>query len=340
MNKRGIVFASTLLLMVPAAGAHAQRPMEAPAAQQRELLVIDTDIGDDFDDMVAVGLALSSPRANVIGVTAGWGNTQLRGRMLDRLLMVTGRETIPVGVGTEKHHAGEAAFSQANWAKQVPERPHRSATDVILSSIRAHPGEVTLVSLAPMTNLAEAFAKDPATFRRLKRIVMMGGSVRSGYEQTGSYVKTPPGPEYNIEMDTDAAAAVLRSGVPLYVMPLDSTQLKLDEVKRVALFTQGMPLTDALALTYLQWSAATYQQTPTLYDAVAVAYAIDPATCPATPLRIRFSSDGRTHEEPGQPNSQVCLQSREESFFNLLMPTLLNQTPPTGTAGAATQARP
>ena len=73
------------------------RPVAAP-----QPVIIDTDIGDDIDDALAVGLALSSPELKIVGITSAWGDTELRARMLDRLLNETGRSDIPVAVGIEK----------------------------------------------------------------------------------------------------------------------------------------------------------------------------------------------------------------------------------------------
>ena len=98
-------------------------------------------------------------------------------------------------------------------------------------------------------------------------------------------------------------------------MPLDSTQLKLDEVRRQILFQSGTPLTDALTLLYHQWG----QETPTLFDVMTVAYILNPKLCPVQPMRIRVDEKGFTRPEPGPPNAQVCLDSDAESFFRLYL---------------------
>ena len=96
-----------------------------------------------------------------------------------------------------------------------------------------------------------------------------------------------------------AAQKLFTSGVPIFMMPLDSTQLKLDEEKRTLLFRQSTPLTDALTLLYHQWG----QQTPTLFDAMAVAYVIKPALCPVTPFHVVVDKDGSTRtDSAGAPN--------------------------------------
>jgi len=87
------------------------------------------------------------------------------------------------------------------------------------------------------------------------------------------------------------------------MMPLDATQLKLDEVKRAVLFQAGTPLTDALTLLYHQWG----QETPTLFDVMAVAYILNPGLCPVTPMHISVDDQGFTRAGSGNPNAQVCL---------------------------------
>jgi purine nucleosidase len=301
------------------------RSHEAATTAQPELVIIDTDIGDDIDDAFAVGLALASPELKIVGITSAWGDTALRARLLDRLLCETGRTDIPVAIGIEKHGPGQGAFSQAKWAEREPARPHPGAVDFLLEQIKEHPGEITLIAIGPETNLGAALTRDPATFKKLKRIVLMGGSIRRGYGDVGYAPDRGPNAEYNIAMDIPAAQAVFSSGVPLYVMPLDSTQLKMDEVKRQMLFTQSTNLTDALTLLYEQWSRATGQQTPTMFDAVAVAYAIDPAQCPVTPMRIVIDDKGFTREVEGAPNAFVCLRSDSDKYFEFYMPRLLEQ---------------
>jgi purine nucleosidase len=315
---QGIV---VLLLLGVVAGAATAPAIAAPAQQ---MVIIDTDIGDDFDDAMAIGLALSSPELKILGITSAWGDTAMRARLLDRLLCDTGRTDIPVAVGIEKHGPGQAAFTQARWAGRQPAKTHPAAIDFLLEQIRRYPGEITLIGVAPLTNFGAAIERDPATFKKLKRIVMMGGSIRRGYGDT--YVPNHgPDAEYNVAMDVAAAKQVFNSGVPLYMMPLDATQHRLDEMKRQHLFTESTNLTDDLSLLYLQWVEGSHQQTPTLYDDVAVAYAIEPAQCPVSSMRIEVDDKGFTRPASGSTNSFVCLKSDSDRFSNFYMPRLMQQ---------------
>jgi inosine-uridine nucleoside N-ribohydrolase len=294
---------------------------EAPASAAREKVILDTDIGDDIDDAFALALILSSPEFELLGVTTAWGNTQLRARLVERLLCETGMEKIPVfaGISTQTNTPLDAAA----WAKEFPQppQPYPRALDFVLGQIRRYPNQITLFAIAPLTNVGALIERDPEAFRKLKRVVMMGGSIRRGYGDLGYTHDHGPDPEYNIKSDVASAQKLLASGVPLFIMPLDSTQLKLDEVKRQLIFQLGTPLTDALTLLYHHWG----QLTPTLFDPPAVAFAIKPEICPTQPMRIEIDEKGYTRPGTGPANAQVCLDSKSDQFFQLYMTRILSQ---------------
>jgi inosine-uridine nucleoside N-ribohydrolase len=110
-------------------------------------------------------------------------------------------------------------------------------------------------------------------------------------------------------------------------MPLDSTQIHLETPVREVIFSHGSPLTDQLTLLYHQWLSGSegHSPAPTLFDPVAVAYAIRPDLCPATPLRLEVDDKGYTRPVDGAPNAQVCLQSDEKGFLELLLDRLTGQ---------------
>lgn len=302
---------ATSILSVNSAGAQSVR---TPASATKTKIVLDTDIGDDVDDAFALGLALQSPEIEIVGITTAWGDTALRARMTRRMLAENGRAEIPVAEGIVTQ--SKAKFSQAEWAEKGPTAAKTDAVEFLLNQIRKHPGEITLVAIGPLTNIGAAIEKDAATFRKVKRVVLMGGSVRRRYDDLGYEPDRGPEPEYNIYSDVAAAQKLFTSGVPIFMMPLDSTQLKLDEVKRDILFGKKTVMTGQLAELSREWGG----RTPTLFDAMAVAYAIDPKLCPVTKLRIEVEKDGLTREVKGEPNAFACLDSDPETFFRFAMP--------------------
>ncbi len=283
-------------------------------------VILDTDIGDDIDDAFALGLALHSPEVKLVGIETAWGDTTLRARLVNRLLRETHHAGIPIAVGIATK--SKVPFTQARWARggSAP-LPRIDAVDFLLRAIRENPGEITLVAIAPLTNIGAAIDRDPATFRKLKRVVMMGGSIRRGYDDPNGRVVNTPSAEYNIASDVAAAKKLFASGVPIFMMPLDSTQLRLDAANRAALAAGATRLTSALMQLYRQWG----QQTPVLYDAMAMAYVVEPGLCPVTPMRIKVDAQGYTRDGAGAPNVSACLASDQAQFFRFLMPRLLRR---------------
>src|SRR6267378_3913546 len=214
----------------------------------------------------------------------------------------------------------KGTFTQRRYAEggHDAKPSHPDAVSFILEQIRRYPGQVTLIAIGPLMNVGAAIDKDAATFGKLKRVVLMGGSIKRGYGDLGYTPPRPPQPEWNILNDIPSAQNLFASGVPLFVMPLDSTQLKLDEVKRTFLFSQGTALADALTLLYHQWG----QETPTLFDPMTIAFLVNPSLCPVQPIHIRIDEKGFTRPESGPPNAQVCLDSSPDAFFRFLLPRL------------------
>lgn len=281
---------------------------------QPEKVIIDTDIGDDIDDAFAIALALRSPELQIIGISTTFGDAETRAKIVDRMLGEAGRQDIPVAAGVNT--GAKTGLSQRRYGEggHFARSSHPVAADFILDQIRRNPGEITLICIGPLFNVGAMIDKDPQTFRKLKRVVIMGGSIDRGYGDPYA-PPTPPEPEWNIKNDPASAQKLFTSGVPLYVMPLDSTNLKLDEVRREFLFRQGTPLTDALTILYHQWGG----QTPTLFDPMAVAFVVDPKLCPVQPMNIVVDARGMTGRGDAAANAQVCLHSDPEAFFRFYL---------------------
>lgn len=310
------------LLSVTAARVVPAQAPATPASSTAQLAVLDTDIGDDIDDAFALALALHSPELRILGITTAFGDTELRARLVDRYLAAVGRKDIPVAAGIPTPHSN--VFTQAAYANREPDHKHPDGVKFLLDTIRAHPGAVTLIAIGPLANVGEAIKRDPATFRKLKRVVLMGGSVYRGYDGPKGE-RRPPDAEWNIARDPEGAKALLASGVPVFMMPLDSTQIHLEEAARDKLFAFGSPLTDQLTLLYHQWTGAA-SHAPTLFDPVAVTYAVQPDLCPVKPLHLDVDEKGFTRPGEGSPNAQVCVESNEQGFLALLLGRIMETT--------------
>jgi purine nucleosidase len=310
-----------VLATLPVCSSQAPPPPPVYHKAPPEKVIIDTDIGDDIDDAFAVALALRSPELQILGITTTFGDTETRAKLLDRFLAEAGRPEIPVAAGVPT--PPKSSFTQRRYAEnnRYAKASHPDAVTFLLDQIRRSPGQVTLIAIGPLMNVGAAIDKDPQTFQKLKRVIIMGGSIKRGYGDVAFGTPTPPQPEWNILNDIPSAQKLFAAGVPLFVMPLDSTQLKLDEVKRAFLFSQGTPITDALTLLYHQWG----QETPTLFDPMTIAFLVTPALCPVQPMHIRVDAQGYTRPDLGPlsapipPNAQVCLDSNPDAFFRFYL---------------------
>jgi len=300
-------------LIAAAVSLHSQ---VSPAQTPPEKIIIDTDIGDDVDDAFAVALALRSPELQILAITTTFGDTNMRAELADRFLGEAGREDIPVAAGAPTSPVGQ--FTQRAYAEggHFARASHPKAVDFVLEQIRRYPDQITLVAIGPLVNVGALIDKDAASFHKLKRIVLMGGSIDRGYGDLGYTKPHGPEPEWNIKNDIPSAQKLFASGVPIFMMPLDSTQLKLDEVKRAILFQAGTPIIDALTLLYHEWG----QETPTLFDVMTIAYILNPQLCPVKPMHILIDDKGFTRAGPGPPTAQVCLNSDSEAFFRFYIP--------------------
>jgi len=304
------------LLIGPISSARTQKPAQVLSTPEK--VIIDTDIGDDIDDAFAVALALKSPELQILGISTTFGDTVARAKIVDRILGEAGRTDIPVLAGTPTHATNPMTQRRYGEGGHFAKSSHPNSVDFILEQIRHYPSQITLIAIGPLMNVGALIDKDPQTFLKLKRVVMMGGSIKCGYGELWFCNAHGPDAEWNIINDIPSAQKLFLSGVPLYVMPLDSTQLKFDEVKRAYLFKQATPLTDSLTLLYHEWG----QQTPTLFDPMTISYILNPNICPVEPMHIRVDDKGFTRQDPGPPNAQVCMHSDSDAFFHLLIARL------------------
>jgi len=303
---------------------HAAAGAGVPATTVPPLpVIIDTDVGDDIDDAFALAIALQDPRLEVLGVTTAWGDTRLRVLLVRRLLATLGRRDVVVAQGPAT--ANTVPFTQRKWALGASDTsPAPDAIEFISEQAHKRPDTITLIALAPLSNIEALARRHPDALRELRQVIMMGGSIHAGYNQAGAIPNPEPSAEYNIASAPGGLAALLQSRVAVRMFPLDSTQIKFDEVRRDRLFAYGSPASDALALLYHQWRLLNSwgQITPTLFDVVPVAWLLEPSTCPVTPLRIAVDERGYTRPVSGTANVEVCLSVDENATQRLIMNAL------------------
>lgn len=203
-------------------------------------IIIDTDPGQD--DAVAMLLAFASPELEVLGVTAVAGNVPLAltEKNARKICELAGKPETKVFAGairpmvrqlvTAENVHGKTGLDGPKLPEPKMPLQKRHAVDFIVETLMGEkPGSVTLCALGPLTNIALALVREPKIVPRIKEIVLMGGGFFEGGNVT-------PAAEFNIYVDPHAADVVLKSGIPLVMVPLDCTHKALTTAKRVAAF--------------------------------------------------------------------------------------------------------
>lgn len=310
-------------LGVPAAslvGAALETPASTSPVGPRLKVLLDTDIGTDIDDAWALGLLMVSPQVELVGVTISDGNTAARAKVAAKLLHAGGRGAIPVAVGRATSLPDSVDY-QFTWAEDFTavQPVAQSAADFIVDTLRRHPGEITLLAVGPLQNIADALRKEPNLGALAKRVVLMSGSV-------GGNVWSPtPVAEWNVVRAT-ADAQLAYSRLPLTIVPLDSTSyVKLRTDERARLEKHPAAVTRALEALYRLWIGDPTQQM-TLHDQMAVAEALQPGAffgrCPSMPLRVDDQGFTRVDPAGGKPVS-VCLEPKRDAFMKFYIDGLL-----------------
>lgn len=276
-------------------------------------VLFDTDIGTDIDDAYALAQIVHSPELKLLGVTTVSSDAVARARLAAKLLAIAGRPEVPVyaGISTPVQY-----MKQVDWAAgfKSPALHESGGVEFMRQQVNARPGEITVIAVGELTNVAALLESEPGIAKKIKAIALMGGSIRRGYAPGAK-----PEPEWNIKSATKAAQVVFSSGVPLLIAPLDSTaDLKLTPEGRVVLFSRGVPLNDALAALNSVWRHTNHWkgENPTLFDNLAVALVATPGIAPLTPMHLVVEADGLTREIAGRPaNAQVALTCDVPAFL-------------------------
>ncbi len=189
-------------------------------------IILDTDPG--IDDALALFLALASPEVQLAAVTTVSGNVPVEQTTLNALTLLTlaGRSDIPVARGCAlpllrtpidaAHVHGSNGLGGIHFPTPTITPVAHHAVDLIIEMVMQAPGEITLVPIGPLTNIALAVRKEPRIAERVREVVIMGGALRVPGNVT-------PMAEFNIAADPHAAHIVLHAGWPIRLVSLDTT---------------------------------------------------------------------------------------------------------------------
>ena len=241
-------------------------------------VILDVDTG--VDDAFAILFAARHPEINLLGITCVDGNTNLKSVVKNTLktLDAAGAGNIPVGVGAARPLIDEPRYAEyvhgvdgladlggPESQRKVDSRP---AVELMRDLIELSKEPVTIIPLAPLTNIALFLRAFPESGKKIERIVMMGGSAASGNATATA--------EFNIWHDPEAAAIVFKSGIPITMYGLDVfMSLTVSQSDADALAETGEP-TAKFAASLINFFTGLFGENVTLGDYGAVATALFP----------------------------------------------------------------
>lgn len=280
-------------------------------------ILLDCDPG--LDDAVALLLAAGDPRVEIAAITTVAGNQTLA-KVTDnarRLARLAGLD-VPVAAGCERPLVRTPAWSTMHGdsglggvsleAAPVPLDP-RHAVDVIIDVVMSRPGEVTLVPVGPLTNIAMAVRKEPRIVGRVREVVLMGGGYHAGNRTAVA--------EFNVLTDPEAAHIVFGEPWPVTMVGLDLTWQALateDVIARIgAVDTPAARLVVDMLGSYAEAYRSNHFASPPVHDPCAVARVIDPAvmTTRKAPLAVELcgtATVGMTVADFRDPDPQCTTQ--------------------------------
>jgi purine nucleosidase len=300
-------------------------------------VIIDTDPG--IDDTLALLLALHSPELDVVGVTTAAGNVGLE-RTTQNALNVLDfcNKNIPVYKGAERPLIkpvyqsdtthGQDGMGNIHLPDSLRTSEVLSAVDYLIEMGRRHPGELSLIALAPLTNIAEAILKDPDAMMNYKEIISMGGGIGTG--------NMSPVAEFNYWFDPEAAKIVYDFAIPITMVGLNVTNniiLTPTDFK----FIEKLGGTTAEFINSIQGHYVDFYWENdgilgcVAHDPLAVAVACDPDIVQTTHCHVDIATDGISrgecvidvlHAWQGRKNCFVATQVHANRFRDLFFTKL------------------
>lgn len=254
-------------------------------------VILDTDIGTDIDDAYALAFALREREFDLQAVTTVTGHPVERARLVRHLLAVAGQPEVPVAAGwslplSSLSPDGRKAYlerrpNHTEVASQVRElfRPG-TAVPLILDAVNRHAGDVAIVAIGPLTNVAAAITADPELPQKVKGIAMMGGDLNLNWQ------------EYNVRMDPEAADIVFCSGAPMFLATWEvSRQLVLlpEHLERLKKNVDSL-CAALIKCTDLWWPHRRNKPGPVLYDVSPFLWLLDHGWFETTRTSLRVET--------------------------------------------------
>ena len=268
-------------------------------------VLIDTDPG--MDDALAIILAAKSSEIELLGISSVAGNypIEITTRNALKTLELIGKTQIPVARGMGKplarplakdpfsHGSDGMAETHLPDPRTAPSKQH--GIDQIIDMVKAHPGEVTIITLGPLTNVAMAFMKEPAIVPLVKEIVSIAGSFGLNKYAFANATGDTPQSEWNVFVDPEAARLVFESGAPIRAVGLDVAthfDINFSEQQLLTLKQSRRPEANLVEKMVRFVEGRGFESYCVLIDSMAVAAVIDPTLIGTVKARVGIETRG------------------------------------------------
>jgi inosine-uridine nucleoside N-ribohydrolase len=296
---------------------------------KKRTVILDTDIGTDIDDSWALAFLLNSPKLDLKLITTATGDTQYRAVVAERILDAAGRTDIPIAVGKPTQGMELALW---NYVKDDPRLGHKKypdAVQAIVDLVNNSDEPITLLSIAPLPNIAELLTREPAIASKIDLIGMLG-SVYVKYDGT-------PGcdPEYNVVKYLKASQQVFgeKRWRSFKITPIDTCgSVKLTQAQFLELEKAGPMMKEVIASNrvWTGWDCFHGELPPTtstMFDTVAVYMAFSTEWLEMKKLRLCCDDRGCLVEHPDGAIVDTAIRWKDkEKFLDLLMRRLRVQS--------------
>ena len=267
-------------------------------SETRRPVLLDTDIGTDVDDLLALALLVGEPELQLIGVTTVYGDTVLRARMTRVVLDQMEQRAVPIGIGARETLTGRPVWWAGHEGQGIPGLDRvqidegSTAADLLRQAAIEHRGRLELFAIGPLTNVAEAISADDSFATSLRHLYIMGGAF--WMEQA----------EHNIKSDPEAADIVFRSGIPITICGLDVTQrVRLRETDMSQIREAASGIGSVLEDQVRRWWAFTGATENHLHDPLAILPALRPELFRFEQCDVHVEVEGAS---PGRTRVDRC----------------------------------
>ena len=300
-------------------------------ATKKVPVILDTDIGDDIDDMWSLVMILNSPQLDIKLITVGVGDTLTKAKVVAKTLEMAGRTDIPIGIGPK---IGDRICYFQEWVKDYKFSDYEGTVYVdgvqaLIDTIMNAKEKPKLIAIGPLVNISAALEREPAIAKKCDYIGMQG-SIYKGYNNSPEI-----SPEHNVRLYTKETRRVLSADWDIIITPLDTCGIiRLTGEKYKKILNSDKPMAKAIIQCYRYWmKTINLEQFPIsdvevqstiLYDTIAIYLASDTDFVKLERLGVRVDDEGYTRIDKSAKKMDCAVEWNDlDAFEDLIVERIL-----------------